>query len=218
MDAFTQPEFESAALVTIDLQRDLLDGEPFCVPGTSDVLRRVDRLAGAWRAAGRPVVHMVRLYDPGSHDVDRCRREAVSSGQGMLRPGTAGSQLAPGVPSQPVELETDLLLDGGRQEIGPGEWVMYKPRWGAFSRTSLHEHLVGRGVTTVVVAGCNFPNCPRTTVYEASERDYRVVLVTDAVSRTYPVGEQELSAIGVALMTTDEVVGAVGSPALFPDV
>ena len=30
--------------------------------------------------------------------------------------------------------------------------------------------------------GCNFPNCPRTSIYEASERDFRVVLARDAIS------------------------------------
>jgi hypothetical protein len=27
------------------------------------------------------------------------------------------------------------------QEIGEREWVMYKPRWGAFFETPLHDHL-----------------------------------------------------------------------------
>jgi hypothetical protein len=29
------------------------------------------------------------------------------------------------------------------------------------------------GVNTVVVCVCNFPNCPRTTIYEASEREMK---------------------------------------------
>lgn len=60
-----------------------------------------------------------------------------------------------------------------------------------------------------MVAGCNFPNCPRTTVYEASERDFRVVLATDGVSGLYPLGAEELSAVGVALMSAAEVVAAL---------
>ena len=31
------------------------------------------------------------------------------------------------------------------------------------------------GVDTIVVAGCNLPNCPRATLFEASERDFRTV-------------------------------------------
>ncbi len=38
------------------------------------------------------------------------------------------------------------------------------------------------GVTTTVVADCNYPNCPRATIYDTSERDYRVLVASDAVS------------------------------------
>lgn len=78
-------------------------------------------------------------------------------------------------------------------------------RWGAFFQTPLDAHLRSLGVSTVVVAGCNFPNCPRTSIYEASERDYRAAIVTDAVSGIYERGLTELRNIGVATLTTDEV-------------
>ena len=58
-------------------------------------------------------------------------------------------------------------------------------------------------------AGCNFPNCPRTSIYEASERDYRVVLVEDAVSGIYDIGRREMVNIGVSLMPTNDVVSAL---------
>lgn len=81
---------------------------------------------------------------------------------------------------------------------------MYNPRWGAFYRTPLAEHLAGLGVDSLVVCGCNFPNCPRTTVYEASERDFRLALVTDATSGLYARGARELADIGVRLFTAQE--------------
>jgi nicotinamidase-related amidase len=212
LDTFTEPQFESAALVTIDMQRDLLDEAPFCIPGTSAALPSVSRLCAAWREAHRPLFHVVRLYPPASQDIDRCRRAVVLAGAGMLKPGTEGSQLAPGLTPGAATLDADLLLSGGLQQLGDTEWVLFKPRWGAFYRTPLSEKLVAKGITTVVVAGCNFPNCPRTTVYEASERDFRVVLVTDAVSGLYPQGEREMEGIGAALMTSASVVQALASP------
>ena len=81
---------------------------------------------------------------------------------------------------------------------------------GAFYRTPLEEHLRTSGADTVVVCGCNFPNCPRATVYEASERDFRVVLVADAVSGLYERGAEELAGIGVGLPGSEECVDAVG--------
>jgi nicotinamidase-related amidase len=58
----------------------------------------------------------------------------------------------------------------------------------------------------LVFCGCNFPNCPRTSIFEASERDFRIVLVRDAISGLYERGEQELHAIGVTLMETQDVL------------
>jgi hypothetical protein len=91
--------------------------------------------------------------------------------------------------------------------------VLYKPRWGAFYETSLEEHLRERGASTLVFCGCNFPNCPRTSIYEASERDFRVVLAADAISGLYERGREELTNIGVGLMETAEVVASVGETA-----
>ena len=69
-----------------------------------------------------------------------------------------------------------IQLSGHLQQIGTMEWIMYKPGWGAFYNTLLEEHLHNLGANTVVICGCNFPNCPRTTIYEASERDFRIIL------------------------------------------
>jgi nicotinamidase-related amidase len=81
---------------------------------------------------------------------------------------------------------------------------MYKPRWDAFYGTLLPVLLQELKITTVVVIGCNFPNCPRTTLYGASMRDYRAVMVRDAVSGVYDQGLRELNDIGIATPTTDE--------------
>src|SRR5690349_14367644 len=109
MHALTEPHFESAALLTIDVQRDTLAGAPLEIPGTSAAVPQIARLRESFRRS--------RL-----------------------------------------------------------------PRWGAFFGTSLTEQLVENRVDTVVVTGCNFPNCPRTSIYEASERDFRILLVEDAMS------------------------------------
>src|SRR6184192_1575266 len=80
-DPYIAPDFASSALVTIDTQRDTLDGQPFEVPGTSAALPEMRRLAAAFRAAGRPIVHVVRLYRPDGSNVDLCRRRAVADGE-----------------------------------------------------------------------------------------------------------------------------------------
>jgi hypothetical protein len=76
---------------------------------------------------------------------------------------------------------------------------------GAFYRTSLEKHLRDLGVNTLVVCGCNFPNCPRATIYEASERDLRIAFVPDATFGVYERGLRELENIGVKLASVDEL-------------
>jgi nicotinamidase-related amidase len=210
-DPYLAPDLRSAALLTIDVQQDTLDGQPFEIPGTSAALPQVRRLAEAFRRAGRPIVHVVRLYLCDGSNVDLCRRRAVLEGARLVLAGSPGAELAPGILPDPApRLDADLLLGGGIQRAGPGEVIIYKPRWGAFYRTPLEAHLRALGVSTLVVAGCNFPNCPRASLYEASERDFRLVLVEDAISGLYERGRDEVLRIGVVPMTTDRLVAALG--------
>jgi nicotinamidase-related amidase len=102
-------------------------------------------------------------------------------------------------------------LSGRLQPVGADDVILYKPRWSAFYRTSLDAHLRDLGVSTVVVAGCNLPNCPRATLFDASERDYRTVLITDATSQTNPQRLDDLASIGVNLLDTDQACLALKS-------
>lgn len=193
------------------MQRDFaLPDAPARVPGTAEAAPKMGRLVEAFRRAGRPVVHVVRLYLPDGSNADLCRRGALERGERVASPGGDGAELLDELkPSPAARLDPERLLAGELQELGANEWAMHKPRWGAFYRTPLEEHLRTLGADTVVVCGCNFPNCPRATVYEASERDLRVVLVTDAVSGLYERGAEELANIGVGLFGSEECAEAV---------
>ena len=207
---YTRPEFAAMALITIDMQNDFLKGRPFAIPGTTEALPRMQKLVDTFRRAERPVIHMVRLYKPDGSNADLCRRSAVEQGAAMVCPGTSGAELAPSLlPAQESRLDAELLLSGAVQPLGPSEWAIYKPRWGAFFGTSLQEHLLSLGVTSLAFIGCNYPNCPRTSIYEASERDFRIVLVGDAVSGLYKRGRAEMTNIGVKLMDSEQLMRAV---------
>ena len=205
---YTDPDLSNSALVTIDVQRDFsMPGSPAEIPGTMNVVPYIVKLLNAYRAIGRPIVHIVRLYLSDGSNVDLCRRESVRTGKELVRPGSAGAELVQELlPAADKELDCPHLLGGGIQTLGPREVAIYKPRWGAFFGTPLHDHLDGLQVNTLVVCGCNFPNCPRTTIYEASERDFRVVLVEDAVSGIYQQGKEELRNIGVHLWSTQMLI------------
>ncbi|GAA1281537.1 hypothetical isochorismatase hydrolase [Planotetraspora silvatica] len=210
IDPHLTPNWASSALLTIDVQRDFLSGAPHGVPGTTELLPAMADLAAAFRRAGRPIVHIVRLYRPDGHDADLVRRSLLASGARIVLPGSAGSALAePLLPPGAPPLDADLLLSGRPQHLGPQEYALFKPRWGAFHRTPLDEILRGWDVDTLVIAGCNFPNCPRATLIEASERDYRLVLAENAVSRLTSSGCDEIKGLGVTLAATDAIAAAL---------
>ena len=207
-DPHLAPHWATSALVTIDMQRDFLSGQPYGLAGTTEIVPALRSLIDAFRAAGRPVVHIVRLHR--GDDVDRVRRTLIAGGAQLARPGTDGRLLAPGLlPGDAPELDDELLLAGRPQELGPGEYALFKPRWGAFYRTPLDELLRGHDVDTVVFAGCNLPNCPRASMIEASERDYRVVLASDAISQVSEQGLREVAGIGVVPVPAAEIVARV---------
>ena len=208
--SYTTPDFASMALITIDTQRDTLGGQPLEVPGTSAILPRMRSLLQAFRKLQMPIVHVVRLYKEDASNVDLCRRGIVEEGASILRPGSPGSALAGELLPEPdTRLDVELLLSGIIQRVGPREVIIYKPRWGAFYGTPLEAHLQELGVSSLAFTGCNFPNCPRTSAYEASERDFRIVLVEDAVSGLYERGKEEMENIGVCVMSVAELEEAI---------
>lgn len=201
----TTPNPKKSLLLTIDVQRDFtLPGAPAEIAGTAAAVPNMARLIEGFRAAGRPIAHMVRLYLSDGSNVDACRRERVAAGWSAVRPESEGSQIVAELTPPETRLDVSTLLNGHPQKIGESEWVFYKPRWGAFYQTSLDAMLAMWGVDTIVFCGCNFPNCPRTSVYEASERDLRVMLVDDAMSGVYEQGRREMENIGVVVARTDQ--------------
>lgn len=199
-----------SALLTIDVQRDFYAaGAPAVVAGTAECLPEMQAVVRAFREAQLPIVHVVRLYVADGSNAEPVRRDLVRTNS-VVRPGTPGSEIAPELlPIDAAVLDPDPLLRGELQQLGPAEWIMYKPRWGAFYKTPLQEHLRAHDVDSVTVVGCNFPNCPRTTIYEGSERDFATTLVADAVSGTYARGLTELANIGTQIVRATELVDSL---------
>ncbi len=207
MGKYTDPRIAKSVLITIDTQNDFtLDDAPAQIVGTANVIPNMARLLESYRKKGMPIIHVVRLYLRDGSNVDLCRKQAIEEGKEIIAPESDGAELVDELkPDTSIKLNADMLLSGEMQQISDNEFVMYKPRWGAFYGTALEEFLKELEVDTVVFSGCNYPNCPRTSIYEASERDYRVLLVKDAMSQLYPKGEEEMHNIGVSLLNTNEI-------------
>jgi nicotinamidase-related amidase len=68
----------------------------------------------------------------------------------------------------------------------PGDIVVRKTRVGAFSTTDLDRRLRERGVDTLVLAGISTSGVVLSTVRDASDRDYRIVVLEDACADPDP--------------------------------
>lgn len=62
----------------------------------------------------------------------------------------------------------------------PGDIVVRKKRVGALSTTDLHDQLQARGIDTLVLAGISTSGVVLSTVRDAADRDYRLLVIEDA--------------------------------------
>jgi len=193
------------ALLTVSAQQDFLRSDsPIKASGATRAKPALHRLVNGFRWRDVPIFHAVRLYRPDGSNVDACRRQAVEEGLRVLMPGSLGAELLDELKPDPaIRLNPAPLLKGRFQKLGPCEWAFYRPRWGAFHATDLESHLRDLGVTTLVLCGLSFETGVRATVYEASARDFRVVVIPDALANVHECGIRELGRLGVYLMTSD---------------
>jgi nicotinamidase-related amidase len=81
-------------------------------------------------------------------------------------------------------LHNDSLTTAVHERVAPepGDMIVRKVRVGAFSTTDLDEQLRDRGVDTLILAGTSTSGDVLSTVRDASDRDYRVVVLFDATA------------------------------------
>jgi maleamate amidohydrolase len=100
-------------------------------------------------------------------------------------------------------------------ELSPqaGELVLRKTQASAFFGTHLGSVLTGRGVDTLVVAGCTTSGCVRATVVDAMSMNFRTVVAADAVGdRALGPHEANLFDMGqkyADLLTVEEILSAL---------
>lgn len=121
MTDYLSPQWEASALVVVDVQRDFLPGGAAPNDGTHEVLDALESVVRAFREAGRPVMHVIRLYEPGGRDVDLLRRDAVERGAQVVAPGTTGAEILEQLLPEPTTLDAPLLLSGSIQTLSNNE-------------------------------------------------------------------------------------------------
>ena len=95
-----------------------------------------------------------------------------------------------------------------------GDHLIAKKGFDGFTNTQLDTVLRNLGVTTCVVSGVTTCVCVSNTVRGGVERNYRTVLVSDAVAKvSRETHEGELKTMGrvfADVKTTDEVLRMLG--------
>jgi nicotinamidase-related amidase len=104
--------------------------------------------------------------------------------------------------------DAPLCAEGtrGAAFLGPqplaGEAVISKTRYSAFTGTGLADLLRGQGIDTLVLAGLTTECCIDTSARDAFERDFHVVIATDAVAAYAPdLHRAALKALEINLAT-----------------
>jgi maleamate amidohydrolase len=91
-----------------------------------------------------------------------------------------------------------------------GEYIIRKTQPSAFFGTDLSSWLIGKGVDTLLVAGCTTSGCVRASVIDSMSYNFRTIVVTDCVGdRAIAPHEANLFDMGqkyADLMTSAEVI------------
>jgi nicotinamidase-related amidase len=171
------------ALIVIDMQRD------FLLPGgfgeslgndvslLASVVPPLRRVLDAARSAGWTVIHTREGHRPDLSDLPAAKHRRGKPSLRIGDPGPYGRILIRG------EYGHDIVDE---LAPAPGEPVLDKPGKGAFYGTDLQEVLQANGITSLVVTGVTTEVCVHTTVREANDRGYDVLVLSDCVGSYFP--------------------------------
>ncbi|HEV7276826.1 MAG TPA: isochorismatase family cysteine hydrolase [Devosiaceae bacterium] len=167
------------ALVVVDMQNDFVRvGAPLEVPDARLTIDPINRLIGAFRDRGHPIVftrflsreeeNLLWLWSP------QCRPDTRCCWKGFRRSyGDAAGELdCAGIVEELAPQAQDLVVD--------------KHGYGAFHGTDLESNLQALGVTSLVVTGTVTQICVEETAREAFHHGYRTTMVSDGVSSFAP--------------------------------
>ncbi len=180
------------ALLIIDMQNDfVLPDSPGCIAGAHATIPKLVKVLEYYRKKDKPVFHVVREYREDGSDIEGFRYQDFVDGKKFVVPGTPGCEIV--------------------KELTPteGEYRIVKNNFSGFMNTELDFMLRRLSVTDLVVTGTQYPNCVRTTVYDAVALGYTVTLATDATSAATPeiteANIKDIRNIGVRCILADEL-------------
>ena len=157
-----------AALLVLDMQNEFLtDTGALPVWGGPAIIDNVNRLIEGFRTAANPV-YFTRHFciEPQRHSAAIGIMANAAPETTVLRRGTTGSELHPGI------------------RPAPGEEIVEKYRYSAFFDTTLPTLLGVHARRSVVITGVATNICCETTAHDAFFRGFDVLFCSDATGGT----------------------------------
>jgi nicotinamidase-related amidase len=150
-------ENAKSAFLTLDLQAGLLS----MIPGAESVLPKAAEAVEAARRAGFFIIHVGLGFNEGYPEIgppDSPMQRVKQNNVFVI--GTPSAAISPAV-------------------YRPGELVVYKQRFGAFSENNLRMILRARGIERLALCGVVTSGVVLSTVRRAFDLDYRLTVVKD---------------------------------------
>lgn len=160
----------ATALINIDLQNMFVEGYDHSAPEGPAVVDRLNALSEIARAAGMTVIHTAQeaRADGANRGYAADVVVAYMADHNLVRPNNLSGLHA--------------VQYSPRLKIVPGDILLTKPRYGAFTGTDLDLILRRRGIDTVIIGGIATNVCCDTTAREAATREYRVFFLSDGTA------------------------------------
>ena len=159
------------ALLIIDMLNDFFGRHARLAEQRPRLVTSINTLAEAFRHHGQPVLWVRQEFAPDLHDAFL---EMRKHNLPVTIAGTEGCELLPELDHRPTDK------------------TIVKKRYSAFFGTDLEATLRRVGPDLLVVAGINTHACVRTTVIDAYQRDYEVVVATECVA-SYDEAHHEMT-------------------------
>jgi biuret amidohydrolase len=202
------------AVVAIDMHRGHLDPAVATLPLPAErcpgVIARAQALFSGLRALGVPIVHVVTVYRDPQETLANPFWAAIADDPSKKRSGNRRHNIA-GMPG--TEIIPDL--------IDPSDFIIdTKKRYSAFLHTDL-DFLLSRRLAadTLILAGINTTSCVFCASFEATNRDYRVVIASDACDtmdgeEAHQFALKLMANITGWVMTNEEILAAFADAAV----
>lgn len=197
---------ETTALLVIDMQRDFCEHGGYLTESQGyeplrGIIEPVQKLMACFRESGFPIYltregHRPDLSTLSSRELHRSR---LRTGKGIGDAGKLGRFLVRGEAGHGIIPEC---------QPHPSDLIIDKPGRSAFAHTDLELLLRLRGAKNLVIVGVTTDVCVHSTMREANDRGFDVMVVEDATQ----AGTEELHVAAIASVKEEGgIFGCVGT-------